>query len=136
MIGLIFLLWIKHMMNKKNLTLGYYYFIDNYLQIRGSDTFEATKILDNLYLGSIYDAYNTKELNDNKINYLLTLIPTINPPNSVNMKYLNICIFDETDESISKFFEKTYQFIDEGTSETNKILVHCLKGKSRSSKNK
>jgi len=86
-------------------------------------------IIDNLFLGDMYDARSFDIINK----YLITKI--INVTTDVknyfeNIEYLNIRIDDSKDIELDKYFSKVFKFIDEN--KTQNILIHCRQGKSRS----
>ncbi|KAL9643250.1 hypothetical protein ABK040_014707 [Willaertia magna] len=93
-------------------------------------TFNATPITDNIWLGDIHDAYNIPALQENKITHIITCIKDMEPfyPNDFN--YLNLHLYDTIDETLT--FEETFKFIDDNVNKGNRILIHCMKGRSRS----
>eukprot|EP01080_Neovahlkampfia_damariscottae_P005462 gene5462-9280_t len=97
-----------------------------------TDSFGATKILDNLYLGSLPDSTNFMELKNHKITHILTVILGTTPMFPEEFQYLNIPALDMDGENLINYFEKCILFIEEGIKKGG-VLVHCRKGRSRSS---
>ena len=89
------------------------------------------QITDNLWLGNASAARNIKLLKANGINKVLSIMN--NPPHTykesdkITLKYINI--YDKPRENIIQYFGECINFI-EGK---DKVLVHCIFGKSRSS---
>lgn len=100
----------------------------------------ATNILPGLWIGSIYAATEKKFIEDNNINYVLTVSNDL-PKFSESINHLTIPMRDEKDFNIMKYFSKTSQYINEAifgnenknvTEPKNNILIHCQLGISRS----
>lgn len=92
----------------------------------------ANYILDNIYLGSSYNASNWNLLADNNITNIINV--TNNIPNFFenenDIKYLNITKNDDGEDLFTKKeLEKTYEFI---CNNNDNILIHCVFGRSRS----
>jgi protein-tyrosine phosphatase len=95
-----------------------------------------------LFLGGKAEAKALSTLQDMKIKYILNCTPSKNLdpgaglPNyyekdKVGLKYLRIPIFDNRGEDIVSRMETAHRFIDEGK-HYGGVLVHCVKGVSRS----
>lgn len=105
----------------------------NLKKIKKTEYFEATEILDNLYLGSYEDSKCEKELLDRNIGYILNISEECEKPNyKYNFIYKQIKIKDHSDEPINLHFEETSKFINDALNSNNGILVHCKMGISRS----
>jgi dual specificity phosphatase 12 len=91
----------------------------------------ANYILDNIYLGSTYNASNWNLLVDNNIYNVINA--TNNIPNFFKddgITYLNIIKNDDGEDTFTKEeFEKTYEFINNSN---QNVLIHCVFGRSRS----
>ena len=96
-------------------------------------TFEATQITDQLYLGDINDAFNVDALKERNITNVVTCVKSLEPfyPEQ-GFDYLNLHLYDMADESIEHVFDESYQYIDKAIGDGKSVLVHCMKGKSRS----
>ena len=102
----------------------------------------ASKITDNLYLGTYYDAMDLDWLKSHNITHIVNASMGSNYyPERI--KYYKIDVYDDSKSNISIYFEKSSEFIDKaicagGKSEMGKdyqvgnVLVHCMAGKSRS----
>ncbi|KAG2393570.1 hypothetical protein C9374_007101 [Naegleria lovaniensis] len=96
--------------------------------------FGATQITPNLWLGDLSDAMNVPHLNKNSITHIVTCVKSLKPfyPEE-GFTYLNLHLFDQTDEHIGDtIFEESFEYIDQAIQNGNTVLVHCMKGRSRS----
>jgi protein-tyrosine phosphatase len=111
----------------------YYYYCQLESNFLGSEEpFSANLIINNLYLGNLSDSSNLQELKNNKITHILTVILGTSPLFPNDFKYLNIPVLDIEEENLVQYFDQTNQFIEDGIQNGN-VLVHCRKGRSRSS---
>jgi hypothetical protein len=102
---------------------------------------KPSQVLPFLFLGGKSEAKSLNDLNDLNIRYILNCTPSRNLdedfgcPNffqkNEKFKYLRIPIFDNRGEDILSYMESAFLFIEEGKHYGN-VLVHCLKGVSRS----
>jgi len=99
------------------------------LPVRG---FDAQEIVPNLYLGDVYAAHNSKELKRRKITHIVTCTVGVHPPYPENFKYMHLKILDCAAETIHEHFAETSQFIADALAGGGKVLVHCIRGVSRS----
>jgi len=53
-------------------------------------------------------------------------------PMDLNIEYLELEMFDESDFKLLPFLDSVYQFLYDAYRDNNKILVHCMWGQSRS----
>ncbi|EKE38684.1 hypothetical protein ENUP19_0053G0012 [Entamoeba nuttalli] len=105
------------------------------------------EICKNVYLGSAAAGANIEWLEEVGINYIVNCTPDVmcfynskeNPdfnlndfPGITEKEYLRIAINDADDEDISKFFNQSFEFIEKAIELKQKVLVHCLLGRSRS----
>ena len=96
------------------------------------------KIVDHLYITNWETSNNISELKRNNIKAILT-IETSQKPITVldyykknNIDYLFLYLNDLSTENISKYFEKSYDFINSHINKGENVLVHCRAGVSRS----
>ena len=90
-------------------------------------------IIDRLYLGSIGAAKNLEWLKSNGVTHILCVAGGIDRFYPKQFEYKVIEIDDAQDEDISAHFESCSEFIDNALcNESNKVLVHCFAGMSRS----
>ncbi|KAF0974315.1 hypothetical protein FDP41_006925 [Naegleria fowleri] len=117
--------------------LKYYYKLNQqarYLIPQTKDThFDATKITNQLWLGDIDDAFNDQGLKEHNISHIVTCVKSLEPiyPEK-GYQYLNLHLYDEEDENIVEMFGVSFDFIDHAITSGHNVLVHCMKGKSRS----
>lgn len=101
----------------------------------------VTALLNFLYLGSKQDAKDLALLKELKITHILNVTPsrTKDPIagvpnfflNNDNFTYKRCAIFDSTSEDITSILDGCIAFIEQGRL-YGKVLVHCVKGVSRS----
>jgi len=94
--------------------------------------FDAQEIVPNLYLGDVYAAHNTKELKNRNITHIVTCTVGIVPPFPQLFKYKHLQILDCAAENINEHFADTSEFIADAIEGGGKVLVHCIRGVSRS----
>jgi len=94
--------------------------------------FDAQEIVPNLFLGDVYAAHNTKELKKRKITHIVTCTVGVVPPYPEHFKYKHLKILDCAAENINEHFAETSQFISDALEDGGKVLVHCIRGVSRS----
>ena len=89
-------------------------------------------IIDNIYLGSSFNAANYNELINNKISVIINVTKDISNfyEKEKNIEYYKIPIYDINDESIIDYLENVYNFILKNKNKN--ILIHCFAGRSRS----
>lgn len=95
---------------------------------------ESTEIVDNLHLGSSFNAYTLNELKNKKINVVLNITEEIDNfhVDNLTMTYYKFPIKDNNNDDISTILDETYEIIDRHLSKGDGILVHCFMGASRS----
>jgi len=94
--------------------------------------FDAQEIAPNLYLGDVYAAHNTKELKKRNITHIVTCTVGVVPPFPDSFQYKHLKILDCAAENIHEHFEETSAFIGDAIAGGGKVLVHCIRGVSRS----
>ena len=95
---------------------------------------EPTKIIDNLYLGSAYNAASFYKLKNNNIKLIINVTNSISKYYPDDFQYLKYELEDNNNDSISEFLIDSYINIkrfQKNNPESN-ILVHCFAGASRS----
>jgi|LauGreDrversion4_2_1035121.scaffolds.fasta_scaffold64869_4 hypothetical protein len=92
-----------------------------------------SQILPNLFLGSLKIASDPKFIKDNKIKHILSCgvfnIPKV--PKSI-IRREEFKLKDNNIEPIKFYFWEAFEFISKAISNQENVLVHCLKGMSRS----
>ncbi|KAF0976594.1 hypothetical protein FDP41_004493 [Naegleria fowleri] len=116
--------------------LSYYYKANQHIRyyLPYASEFGATQITPNLWLGDISDAMNVPHLNKNSISHIVTCVKSLKPfyPEE-GFNYLNLHLYDQSDESIGhEIFQESFEYIDQAIQNGNNVLVHCMKGRSRS----
>jgi len=95
-----------------------------------------THIIDNIYLGSSYNAADYKLLMELDIQTIINVTSEISNyhENSPNFTYLNFPIYDNNKQSIKQYLNEAYVQIKhyQETKPGSNILVHCFLGASRS----
>lgn len=90
---------------------------------------DCDHIIDNIYLGSCYNASNINLLNELEIKKIVNISYDV-PNYHENIEYYNYKIKDDgIDDLDLDILDKIIEFVKEND---NKILVHCVMGKSRS----
>lgn len=95
-------------------------------------SFEADKILDDIYLGGIDSVYDKDELKKLDIKNIISVIAGFDPPYPENFNYLVLNALDTVNTDLKEYFEITNNFIDDVLDNDEKILIHCMVGRSRS----
>ena len=103
--------------------------------------FSANEIIDNIYIGNVYDAHNIDELNKNNIKNVVSAVTGFENIYDDTFNHLSLNLIDNENQNIIHYFEITYHYIDNIVSKNisssskekkNKILIHCICGVSRS----
>ncbi len=92
------------------------------------------EIIPNIFVGNYSFALSKKLLLENKITYILNCGNGLKNfySNESNFKYINIPLYDSKTQDLKQYIPKINNFIDEGSNNNNKILIHCGEGVSRS----
>jgi protein phosphatase slingshot len=93
---------------------------------------EPSRIFDNLYLGSEWNASNKSELQRNGVRAVLNMAIEISNFFEGDFGYMHVMIHDEPHENILQYFDRTYRFIKKTTDAGGSVFVHCKMGVSRS----
>jgi len=114
--------------------INYHYgaFISKCMKVLPVRDFDAQEIVPNLYLGDVYAAHNTRELKKRNITHIVTCTVGVAPPFPENFEYMHLKILDCAGEKINEHFQETSEFITAAMSSGGKVLVHCIRGVSRS----
>eukprot|EP01111_Echinosteliopsis_oligospora_P012004 TRINITY_DN4073_c0_g1_i1.p1 TRINITY_DN4073_c0_g1~~TRINITY_DN4073_c0_g1_i1.p1 ORF type:complete len:228 (+),score=65.24 TRINITY_DN4073_c0_g1_i1:119-802(+) len=97
-----------------------------------SEKFNAHEVFPNLYVGDVYAAHNTNELQKRGFTHIVNCVPGVKPAFEDDFKYLYIPMLDCATEAISDQFNASFEFIHDALSNHGRVLVHCLQGMSRS----
>lgn len=123
-----------------NLNILYYpYFIFNRIyskfkyQNLFENKFEATEIINGVYVGAIESSYDKEELKKLGITHIISVIAGYEPPFPDDFKYLVINALDDENTNLVNIFDDSNEFINDAFQKKGNILIHCLKGRSRSS---
>ncbi len=95
---------------------------------------EATpnKIIDNLYVGDIDDAYNYDQLKKLGITHILAVGKFIEKRFPKDFTYRMLEIDDYSCTNIKQYFPENYEFLKNALENKGSILIHCWAGVSRS----
>jgi protein-tyrosine phosphatase len=91
-----------------------------------------SKILNNIYVGSLEDAYNYDIICN--VTHILNVADELILLNRVDHKYLKFGVNDDDEhEDITRIFDNCINWIDDAINVYGgSVLIHCLEGKSRS----
>lgn len=100
----------------------------------GDGEFEAQKIIDGIYLGNINSVYDYEELKKLGITHIISVVAGFYPylSDDKNFNYLILNALDTENTDLSEYFEICNNYIDEALENNNKLLIHCMAGRSRS----
>lgn len=117
-----------------NYALNYYYgvFISRALRWSPSSNFNAHEVFPNVFVGDVYAAHNTSELKKRNITHVVNVACGVAPAFPQDFTYLQIPLLDCASEKIQDHFHKTSSFIQTALDNGGRVLIHCLKGVSRS----
>jgi len=90
---------------------------------------DPTHIIDNIYLGSAYNAASFYTLKDLNIKKIINVTQEISQYYSEDFEYKTYKLYDNNFDDISDFLDDAYNYIN---NTTDNILVHCYMGSSRS----
>ena len=93
-----------------------------------------SQILPNLYLGSLKVAQDSKFLSKHKIRHILACGQFTYPPFPPKLikRKRELPMKDNNIQPMMYFFWEAYDFIETAILQNENVLVHCLKGMSRS----
>jgi len=117
-----------------NYHLNYYYcsMVSKALRYTGSKAFDAHEVLPGVFVGDVFAAHNADELKKRNITHVLNAVLGVTPPYPEQFKYMHIKLLDYPGENIMPHLQEATKFIEEALAGGGKILIHCLKGVSRS----
>jgi len=112
----------------------YYYYskIATTIQKYLDNTFEATQIIDNLWLGAISSSCNREKLHEHNIETIICAIMGATAPYPFDFDYERASLADTEDEDIISSFTKLLPIIHSSLLEGRGVLVNCKRGVSRS----
>lgn len=87
-------------------------------------------IIDNIYLGSAFNAANYSQLSDLGIEVIINVTKEISIHFPDNYIYKKFELYDNKDENIEEYLTEIYEFMK--TFKNKKIFIHCKMGASRS----
>lgn len=94
---------------------------------------KPTHIVDNIYLGSAYNAASYSTLKDFDIKVIINATTEIREYYPDEFIYLRYKLYDNNKHSIKKYLEESFKDIQYHQKNTSgNILVHCFMGASRS----
>lgn len=92
-----------------------------------------THIIDNIYLGSAFNAASFYTLKQLQIKVIMNATKEISDYYPLNFVYCRYDVYDNNNDSLLEFLDKSYQDILYHQRNTGgNILVHCYMGRSRS----
>jgi hypothetical protein len=96
--------------------------------------FDATLVVDGLYLGDYSDASSADAMHRRHIRRILNMAAECAVPRLIEDAFLtkHVPLRDHSDEDIETHFASCIAFIHEGLCAGEGVLVHCRKGVSRS----
>ena len=92
------------------------------------------EIIENIYVGNYAFALNKKLLLENKITHILNCgngLKNFYEKEGI-FKYKQIPLYDSKTQNLIQFVNEINNFIEEGSINNNKVLIHCGEGVSRS----
>ena len=92
------------------------------------------EIIPNVYVGNYAFALNKKLLLENKITHILNCGNRLKNfyQNERLFSYLYIPLYDSKTQDLEQYIDIMNKFIEEGSINNNKVLIHCGEGVSRS----
>ena len=95
-------------------------------------TFEASKIIDNLWLGGITSTCNKEELMERNIQLIVTAVYGASANFPYDFEYERANLKDIESEDILEEIERVLPEIHNALQEGKGVLVSCIQGRSRS----
>tara|TARA_Y100000590_G_C15635642_1_gene982885 strand:+ start:891 stop:1517 length:627 start_codon:yes stop_codon:yes gene_type:complete len=93
---------------------------------------EPSLIIDNIYVGSAYNASDWYSLQERGIQSIINVSDELTNYFDDCIDYMRINILDNDEAVFGDFFEKAYYFIDNCVANNKPLLIHCYMGSSRS----
>lgn len=96
--------------------------------------YPSNEIVENLYLGSSFNAYDFYELKNKNIKVIINITDNIDNyhEQSLNFIYYKFPIKDNNNDDITNILMDSAKLIDNHLSKGESVLVHCYMGASRS----
>jgi hypothetical protein len=88
------------------------------------------EVMPSLFLGDIHDARDLASLKSNGISHIVNCAADVPSYFEEEFAYMSLALSDP-DPNLGRSLAKTCAFIDEGR-RTGKVLVHCIRARSRS----
>lgn len=95
-------------------------------------TFEATQIIENLWVGDIRSPCDKKSLKDRNIHMIVSAVHGASAYHPFDFHYINADLRDLEDENILTEIRRILPMIHNCIVNGKGVLVHCMKGASRS----
>ena len=94
---------------------------------------QPAEIIENLFIGSVGTAYNKESLIENKITHIMSVAHECAPRFPNGFQYQHYPCYDNPNQIITKYFEKSNLWIKAVLRSSNKhrLLIHCHAGVSR-----
>jgi protein-tyrosine phosphatase len=96
------------------------------------DTFEATQIIKNLWIGDIRSPCNKKSLEEHGIHTIVSAVYGATAYHPFKFNYEKADLRDTDREDILKEIKRLLPLIHQELVSDNGVLVHCMQGASRS----
>jgi len=97
-----------------------------------NDSFDANEILPHLFLGSYFAAKDITALKKYGITHIVSMPIGIKLHYKHDFTYLRFKTYDANEQDLISYFDLVADFIDIVIKNNGTVLVHCMKGKSRS----
>jgi len=94
--------------------------------------FNPTLIIDNIYVGNVYDAHNIEELKKHNITNVISAVTGFDNIYDSSINHLSLNLIDDTQQNIIHYFDIALYFIQNAVTKKQPILIHCICGISRS----
>lgn len=91
---------------------------------------DPTYIIDNIYIGSAFNATSYNKLKELNINTIVNVTNELSNYYPDDFHYINCKIYDNNKDSISVYLDNLYEYICNNGDKN--ILIHCYMGASRS----
>jgi len=102
------------------------------LQPYRDDTFEATQIVENLWVGDIRSPCNKNSLKENNIDMIVSAVYGATAHHPFDFNYEKANLRDVTNENILGEIDRLLPEIRKEILDCKGVLVHCMQGASRS----
>lgn len=113
----------------------YYYYgkLRHYYQsYLASNIFNASLIIDNIYIGDVYDAYDVESFKNQNIYNVISAVTGFENIYDNSINHLCLQLIDNEEQNIIRYFEISNLFIDNIIKKNQSLLIHCIAGRSRS----